>query len=107
MLRSSRLPHGARWHALRSSWRRQLPSFIKLLVGCSVVGYFFWNVSYIAQIMQSGAPALRIDGPRGVAEGLRGAFADVLAAKGVEEAWWLRPESYRKEVRPFYQKTTR
>ncbi|KAG6591099.1 TKL protein kinase [Phytophthora cinnamomi] len=97
MLRSSRLPHGARWHAVRSSWRRQLPLFAKLLVGFSVVGYFFWNVSTIALVMQAGAPALRIDGPRGVAEGLRGAFADVLAARDSEEAWWLRPQTYRKE----------
>eukprot|EP00644_Phytophthora_capsici_P016479 jgi/Phyca11/529954/estExt2_fgenesh1_pm.C_PHYCAscaffold_520023 len=97
MLRSSRLPQGARWHAVRSSWRRQLPLLAKLLVVFSVVGYFFWNVTAIASLIQSAGPAFRSEGPRGVAEGLRNAFADILAARDSEEAWWLRPETYRKE----------
>ncbi|ETK93468.1 TKL protein kinase [Phytophthora nicotianae] len=96
MLRPTRLPYGARWHALRSSWRRQLPLVAKILVVTSVIGYFFWNVKTIATLAQSGSPALRSEG-RGVAQGLRDALADILAARDSEEAWWLRPQAYHKE----------
>ncbi|KAL4093515.1 hypothetical protein PRIC1_005585 [Phytophthora ramorum] len=88
MLRSSRL------HAVRSSWRRQLPTVSKLFVALSVIGFFFWNVSTIARLSHS--PTLRSEGPRGVAQGLRDAFAHVLAARDSEENWWLRPDTYRK-----------
>ncbi|KAF1776445.1 Protein kinase-like domain [Phytophthora cactorum] len=96
MLRSPRLPRGARWHAVRSSWRRQLPLVAKMLVVISVIGYFFWNVRTIATLVQSGTPALRSEG-RGVAQGLRDTLADILAVRDSEEAWWLRPQAYRKE----------
>ncbi|KAL4147089.1 hypothetical protein PRNP1_010845 [Phytophthora ramorum] len=88
MLRSSRL------HAVRSSWRRQLPTVSKLFVALSVIGFFFWNVSTIARLSHS--PTLRSEGPRAVAQGLRDAFAHVLAARDSEENWWLRPDTYRK-----------
>jgi hypothetical protein len=96
MQRSTRLPHGARWHAVRSSWRRELPLLVKLLAAMSVVGYFFWNVTTIAHIVQSRAPALRSEAVP-VAKGLRDAFAHILEARDSEEAWWLRPETYRKD----------
>ncbi|KAG7379511.1 hypothetical protein PHYPSEUDO_008521 [Phytophthora pseudosyringae] len=96
MLRAARLPHGARWHAVRSSWGRRLPLLAKLLVVLSVVCYFFWNVTTLSTLVQSRAPALRSEGPRGVAQGLRDAFAGMLATRDSEEAWWLRPETYRK-----------
>ncbi|KAI9983185.1 hypothetical protein PInf_007112 [Phytophthora infestans] len=91
-----RLPRGARWHAVRSSWQWQLPLVAKLLLVISVVGYFFWNVRTIATLAQSGTPTLRFEG-RGVAQGLRDALTDILAARDSEEAWWLRPQAYRKE----------
>ncbi|KAG7397430.1 hypothetical protein PHYBOEH_000709 [Phytophthora boehmeriae] len=80
-----------------SSWKRRVVPVLKVFTVLSVVGYFFWNVSTIAQLMGSGEPALRSEGPQGVAKSLRDAFANVLGAQASQDSWWLRPETYRKE----------
>ncbi|POM76961.1 TKL protein kinase, partial [Phytophthora palmivora] len=94
MLKTSRLPHGA---SVRSSWRRQLPLFAKLLGVVSVVGYFFWNVTTIATVVQSGAPTLRSEVPLAVAQGVRDAFSTILAARDSEEAWSFGLQTHQKE----------
>ncbi|RLN95513.1 hypothetical protein BBJ28_00009417 [Nothophytophthora sp. Chile5] len=101
MPRATRLPHGARWYAL-SSWRRQLLSCAKVAVVASVVGYFFWNVSTISNLMHrassDGSPVLRSEGHYGVAAGLRDALAKAVGTKDSEKAWYLQPDTYRKET---------
>ncbi|OWZ22916.1 TKL protein kinase [Phytophthora megakarya] len=81
----------------RSSWKRQLPLLAKLLGLVSVVGYFFWNITTIATVVQSGAPALRSEVPQRITKGVRDAISTAFTARDSEEAWWLRPETHQKE----------
>ena len=86
--------HGARWRALRFTWRRQLPLVAKSLAVLAVVSYLYWNMSITTQL--SAVPSLRSENAQGVAQELRDSY-DAILGEGNGDSW-LVPEIYRKEV---------
>ena len=95
----SNRPRDARWRAVRSSWRQQLPLVAKLLAALSIVSYLYWNMSVITHL--SVVPSLRSESAGGVAQELRDSVAATQEGGEIEidlESW-LTPEYYRKDVR--------